>query len=73
MAKSAKRKTDDTGVTKADRASRVLTQGGLSVSERDIARRAYDLYLARGRESGHEMEDWLQAERQLRVPVSSTA
>jgi len=24
------------------------------------ARRAYDLYEARGRESGHDVEDWLQ-------------
>jgi hypothetical protein len=33
----------------------------------DIARRAYDLYLARGREDGHDVEDWLQAERELRA------
>lgn len=31
----------------------------------DVARRAYDLYLARGREPGHDLEDWLQAEREL--------
>lgn len=30
-----------------------------------VARRAYDLYLARGREPGHDVEDWLQAEREL--------
>lgn len=33
----------------------------------DVARRAYDLYLARGRTDGHDVEDWLQAERELRV------
>ncbi|HKV05685.1 MAG TPA: DUF2934 domain-containing protein [Candidatus Acidoferrales bacterium] len=27
--------------------------------------RAYELYVARGREEGHEVEDWLEAERQL--------
>jgi hypothetical protein len=32
-----------------------------------IARRAYDLYLARGSEPGHEMEDWLQAEAELKA------
>jgi hypothetical protein len=31
-----------------------------------IAQRAYALYLARGREDGHDVEDWLQAERELR-------
>jgi hypothetical protein len=32
----------------------------------DVARRAYDLYAARGRKDGHDIEDWLQAERELR-------
>jgi hypothetical protein len=36
-----------------------------AVAEADVARRAYDLYLARGREDGHDVEDWLQAEREL--------
>ena len=31
----------------------------------DIARRAYDLDLARGCDPGHDVEDWLQAEREL--------
>lgn len=31
----------------------------------EIARRAYDLYVARGCEDGHDVEDWLQAEREL--------
>lgn len=52
--------------------------GGLnpmrSVSERpwperpspeQIARRAYEIFEARGRTSGREVEDWLQAEREL--------
>ena len=36
------------------------------VPEGLIAQRAYALYLARGREDGHDVEDWLQAERELR-------
>jgi Protein of unknown function (DUF2934) len=32
-----------------------------------IARRAYELYLQRGSEAGHETEDWLQAEAELSV------
>jgi hypothetical protein len=28
-----------------------------------IAQKAYDLYVARGCENGHDVEDWIQAER----------
>ena len=35
-------------------------------SPEDIARRAYDLYQARGAEQGRDMDDWLRAERELR-------
>ena len=30
-----------------------------------IARRAYELFLSRGEEHGHDLDDWLQAEREL--------
>lgn len=33
-----------------------------------IAARAYDLYLERGGSEGHEVEDWLEAERQIVGP-----
>ena len=32
----------------------------------EIAQRAYELFQRRGREPGHEQDDWLQAERDLR-------
>jgi hypothetical protein len=31
----------------------------------DVARRAYDLFVSRGEQHGHDLEDWLEAERQL--------
>jgi hypothetical protein len=31
-----------------------------------IAARAYERYLARGGESGHDLDDWLEAEREVR-------
>jgi hypothetical protein len=37
-----------------------------------IARRAYERYEARGREDGRDMEDWFEAERELRQSASST-
>ncbi len=33
----------------------------------DIARRAYEIFSARGGTHGYHIEDWLQAERELRV------
>lgn len=37
-----------------------------SVADREtIARRAYELYLARGGRDGRDVEDWLHAEREL--------
>ena len=44
------------------------------ISERDIAARAYQIYLERGCQSGHEVDDWLQAEYELRqLPVQKLA
>ena len=33
--------------------------------EEQISRRAYELYERRGRQTGHDAEDWLQAEAEL--------
>jgi hypothetical protein len=33
----------------------------------EIEKRAYELYLARGCESGRDVEDWLAAERELTI------
>jgi DUF2934 family protein len=35
------------------------------VSAEAISRRAYSLFEARGSEHGHDVEDWLMAEREL--------
>lgn len=37
-------------------------------TDQEIARRAYELYLARGGEHGFDMDDWIQAESELRNP-----
>ena len=34
-------------------------------SRDEIAQRAYEIYVARGRAEGRELEDWVQAEREL--------
>jgi hypothetical protein len=38
-----------------------------------IARRAYELYEARGREDGHDLEDWLRAEAEIMGEVAKAA
>jgi hypothetical protein len=35
-------------------------------SQEEIARRAYEIFLGRGGEPGHEADDWQQAEKELR-------
>jgi Protein of unknown function (DUF2934) len=72
MAKSAKRKTDDSHTPAADRSPKVPTDAATNVTEHDIARRAYELYLARDHDHGHDLDDWLQAERELRDSRRST-
>lgn len=37
----------------------------LTVPDEQIAVRAYFLYLSRGAAPGHDLDDWLQAEREL--------
>jgi hypothetical protein len=45
--------------------SSVQNTGSATIRYEDIERRAYALYEARGREDGHALDDWLQAEREL--------
>jgi hypothetical protein len=40
-----------------------------NIDRERVARRAYELYLARGGGDGLAMEDWLAAERELRQHV----
>ena len=69
MVKSARRKTAKSVITAADRSSKSLQNRSGQATDRDIARRAYELYEQRGSEHGHDIDDWLQAERDLRASV----
>jgi len=46
------------------------TQLSEQPSEAGMSRRAYELYEARGCNDGHDVEDWLQAERELRLGIA---
>ncbi len=43
----------------------------LSLEER-IRRRAYELYVQQGNQSGSELDDWLQAEEEIRRAKEQT-
>jgi len=49
-----------------ERAAQATPGPSTEPSPEAIARRAYELYLQRGSVSGYELEDWLQAEAELR-------
>lgn len=49
------------------RRSHQTTASPSELQER-IRRRAYELYEQRGREVGHELDDWLQAESEVTKP-----
>ena len=66
---TAKKATAKKTTKKAPTATKRPTNGArakkASPTQEDIARRAYELFIQRGYEHGHDMEDWLQAERDL--------
>jgi hypothetical protein len=41
--------------------------------QEQVRLRAYELYELRGKEDGHELEDWLQAESEFVKPKSKAA
>ena len=68
MAQTEKKKENEEGLqeglsTSAEEIS--ATEPGPAYEE--IAQRAYEIYLARGSEDGHDLEDWTRAENELRA------
>jgi hypothetical protein len=51
--------------TTASSGSRRRAQPAVVIPHETIARRAYELFLARGSEHGRDLDDWLRAEREL--------
>jgi len=42
-------------------------------TEQQIQQRAYERYEQRGRSDGHDLEDWLQAEREIKGTQTNAA
>jgi len=72
MTKSARRSPDNV-VTMPMGETLTETNQRSESREQAIARRAYELYCARGYEDGHDVEDWVNAERELRAEPSATS
>ena len=57
------------GSTDAEATSTQAETGEVSepnpAPDEEIRRRAYEIYLERGEQPGRELDDWLQAEREL--------
>ena len=66
----APKKTETTPTARVKSSRRATTKKETAkpetaVSEREISRLAYEIYEARGRTDGAQLDDWLQAERRL--------
>ena len=61
----AQRKTKAIKVVIPEEQPSVAAENHRAISKDAVAQRAYKLFLARGRVDGHDVEDWLEAERQL--------
>ena len=70
----AKPKRKEGGNGEAHRAPQYAGSGMTAELDRDrVARRAYELYLARGGSDGMAMDDWLRAEREVLTGASSVS
>lgn len=67
-ARTSNELSEATAESAADSQPTATTAGTRSAPSREeIALRAYQLYLARGSEPGHDSEDWLSAEAELAI------
>lgn len=50
---------------KSVKAVSAKASGSIAPTFENIAKKSYEIYLARGAQPGHEVEDWLTAEAEL--------
>jgi Protein of unknown function (DUF2934) len=73
MAKSTRRTTKNVVTMPRPASTTRVPSQSKHPTDTDIAKRAFELYCERGRQDGRDVEDWLQAERELQETASSTA
>jgi len=62
----------ETEITPTWAATQEVPEGN-AAREEDIRRRAYEICLERGEQPGRELDDWLQAEREIEGGLLSNA
>lgn len=67
----SKRRTDRKNPERSNDSTPLIAEP-IRLSTNDIARRAFEIYCARGYQPGHELDDWLQAEGELRASITAT-
>jgi hypothetical protein len=72
MTEDPRKKSKKASAPASSRSTKKRTTAPARVTHDEVARRAYGLYLTRGRAHGHDVDDWLQAERELRATPSAT-
>ncbi len=68
MVSSVRPKADRRKKTPTD--AQIVVAAAAAAPTTEIARRAFELYCARGRQHGLDLDDWLRAERELVAPPS---
>jgi len=56
----AQRKTKSIKLITPEHQPSVAAEDHRSITKDDVTQRAYELFLARGRVHGHDVEDWLE-------------
>ena len=54
-----------------DMGTRNVREARMNPTEDEIRQRAYEIFQARGGSPGHGLDDWLQAERELKQEVKA--
>jgi HSP20 family protein len=72
-ATTMKRVEEPTAIKRSEETTKPIKYGSLLEQMEDtfkaLTRRAYELFEGNGRKFGHELDNWLQAERELLYPV----
>jgi DUF2934 family protein len=71
MAKKRRETTTNVIAMPTESSTPALDKATTDLTGRDIARRAFAIFCERGCQHGHDLDDWLQAERELRGSVET--
>jgi Protein of unknown function (DUF2934) len=70
MNMSSKPRTDESASVEGSHADAAELPAENPARDEEIRRRAYEIYLERGGQDGGELDDWLQAEHELKAAAT---